>query len=148
MEIINVYENHTFDDLLQGFFQFIEWADELFVLALILIVADLFFGVKAAKVRGEKVRRSKAVKRTLNKICSYLLWIMVSFSFGEVFGVPFKIDLLPTIMILIIYAIEVESIYSNFFEWRGIKAKINLLKFFSKKTDIIEIEKEEEQNNG
>lgn len=135
------------DELLIGFFDFIKWADALIVLASILVLADLFFGVKAAKVRGENIRKSRAIKRTLNKICSYLLWILVSFSFGEAFGIPFGIDLLPTILILVIYIIEIESIYSNFFEWRGIKAKINLLKFFGKKIDIIEIEKKEEKDN-
>lgn len=131
------------DDIILGFFNFMKWADELFILALILILGDLFFGVKAANKRGDKIRRSRAVKRTINKMCSYLLWILIAYSFGEAFGKPFGIDLLPTILILIIYVIEIESIYSNFFEWRGIKAKINLLRFFGKKMDIIEIEKEE-----
>lgn len=134
------------DDYLVGFFEFIKWADGFLLLALCLIIADLYFGVRAAKVRGEKVRRSRAVKRSMNKICSYLLWVLVAYSFGEVFGIPFGIDVLPTAMLLIIYAIEAESVYSNYFEYRGIKAKVNLLKFFGKKTDIIELEEKEDKN--
>lgn len=133
------------DQYIIGFFDFIEWADGLFILAVILIIADLFFGVKASHARGENIRRSRAVKRTLNKICSYLLWLMIAFAFGEAFGTPFHIDLLPLIMLLIIYVIEVESVYSNYLESKGMKGKINLMKFFSKKTEIIEIEEREEE---
>lgn len=135
------------DQYLKGFFDFVDWADELFFLALILVLADLFFGIKAARKRGDVVRRSGAMKRSINKMCSYLLWILVAYSFGEVFGKPFGIVSLPTMMILIIYVIEVESIFSNFFEWKGIKAKINLLKFFSKKADIIELEDDNDSND-
>lgn len=131
------------DELVYGFFDFIHWADGMVILAVLLIIADLVFGVRSAKVRGEIVRKSRAIKRTMNKMCSYLLWILVSFSFGEVFGKPFAIDLLPTIIIFVIYAIELESVFTNYFEWRGIKAKVNIFKFFSKKTNIIEIEKED-----
>lgn len=139
-------ENETVDELVYGFFDFIHWADGLVLLAIILIIADLYFGVKAASIRHEAVRRSRAVKRTINKMCSYLLWILVAYSFGEVFGKPFDIDLLPTIIILVIYAIEIESVFSNYFEWKGIKAKVNIFKFFASKTDIIELEKEEKKD--
>ena len=57
---------------------------------------------------------------------------------------PFGIELLPTIMLLVIYGVEIESIYSNYFEARGKKIKVNILKFFGKKTDIIEIEEEKD----
>lgn len=134
------------DQYVEGFLNFIDWSDEMLLLAIILILADLFFGIKAARKRKEKVRKSGAWRRTINKACSYLLWILIAYSFGEVFGKPFGMVSLPTLMILVIYGIEVESIYSNYFEWKGIKAKINLLKFFSKKTDILEITEKEDKD--
>lgn len=138
----------TYTDIfLLGLCDFFVWAKWLLMLSLVLSVADLVFGVKAAKRRKETIRKSRALKRTMNKICSYLLWIIVAYFFGKAFGLPFGIDLLPLTMLLIIYGIEIESIYSNYFEYKGIKAKINILKFFSKKTSIIDIEKEEEIQN-
>jgi len=135
------------DVFLLGLCDFFVWAKWLLILALVLSIADLVFGVRAAKSRGELIRRSRALKRTLNKICSYILWIVVAYFFGKAFGFPFGIDLLPLIMLLIIYGVELESIYSNYFESKGIKAKINILKFFSKKVDIIELERKEDEND-
>lgn len=133
------------DAFLLGLYDFFIWAKWLLILSFVLSFADLVFGVKAAKHRGEIIRKSRALKRTLNKICSYILWVVVAYFFGKAFGFPFGIDLLPLIMLLVIYGVELESIYSNYFESKGIKAKVNIFKLFSRKTDIIEIEKEEER---
>ena len=40
--------------------------------AAVVIVCDLFFGCEAARKRGERVRISRAVRRTVNKMCEYL----------------------------------------------------------------------------
>lgn len=135
------------DSVLVGLIEFIQWAKILMLLAFVLTIADLYFGISAAKVRGETIRRSRAIKRTINKICSYILWVVVAYFFGKAFGVPFGIELLPTIMLLVIYGVEMESIYSNYFEARGKKIKVNILKFFGKKTDIIEIEEDNNKDN-
>jgi len=132
------------DHFLLGLHDFFQWCRWLLLLASILTIADLFFGIKAARYRHETVRRSRALKRTMNKICGYLLWIVVAYTFGESFGKPFGIDLLPLIILLIIYGVELESIFSNYFESKGMKIKINIFKLFSNKTDIIEFE--EKQN--
>ncbi len=138
-------DNITYTDaFLLGLKDFLIWSRWLLLLGLILTVADLIFGVNAARFRNEKIRKSRAVKRTLNKICGYLLWIAVSYTFGQAFGQPFGVDLLPLIMLLVIYGVELESIYSNYFESKGRKIKINIFKFFGKKTDIIEIEEDED----
>lgn len=149
MEIIeNQIQVITYTDyFLLGLKEFFIWAKWFLLLALILSVADLRFGVMAAKHRGETIRKSRAVKRSINKICSYCLWILVSYSFGQAFGSPFGIDLLPLLMLLVIYGVELESIYSNYFESKGKRIKINILKFFGKKTDLIEIEEEQENEN-
>ncbi len=70
----------------------------------------------------------------------------MSYTFGQAFGQPFGIDLLPLLMLLVIYGVELESIYSNYFEVKGRKIKVNIFNFFSKKTNIIEIE--EDKDNG
>ncbi|NDW19279.1 hypothetical protein D0T53_10180 [Dysgonomonas sp. 216] len=131
------------DYFLLGLNEFFVWAKWLLLLAAILTVADLVFGVRAAKHRGEVIRKSRALKRTLNKISSYVLWIILAYIFGNAFGKPFGIELLPLILLLVIYGVELESIFSNYFEAKGMKVKINIFKLFSKKTDIIEIEEKD-----
>ena len=42
------------------------------LVAFVLIVADLRFGVRASKKRGEKVRGSRVVRRTINKLVDYM----------------------------------------------------------------------------
>ena len=108
-------------------------------------MADLKFGISAAKYRNEIVKRSRAVRRTLDKITNYCLWIILAYTFGQAFGQPFGIDLLPLIILLVIYGVELESIYVNYFAAKGKKVKVNVFKFFSKKNDIIEVEEKEDK---
>ena len=128
--------------IMSGFLEFMEPLKWFFLLGLILIVVDLRFGVLAAKARGEKIRTSRAVRRTLNKIIDYLCWILVAGAMGKAFGMPFDVPILPAIVLLVIYGCEVNSCYGNYFEAHGKKIRINIFKFFAKKADIIEIEDE------
>lgn len=128
------------DSFLIGLQSFFIWAKWPLLLALALTIADLRFGISAARRRKEQVKWSRAIRRTFNKITSYAIWIILAYTFGQAFGMPFGIELLPLIMLLVIYGVELESIYANYFASRGKNLKINVFKFFSKKTDIIEIE--------
>lgn len=140
-------DNNYTDGFLIGLLDFFIWAKWLLLLAFLLTMADLKFGISAAKYRNEIVKRSRAVRRTLDKITNYCLWIILAYTFGQAFGQPFGIDLLPLIILLVIYGVELESIYVNYFAAKGKKVKVNVFKFFSKKNDIIEVE-EMEDNNG
>ena len=140
-------DNNYTDGFLIGLLDFFIWAKWLLALAFLLTMADLKFGISAAKCRNEIVKRSRAVRRTLDKITNYCLWIILAYTFGQAFGQPFDIDLLPLIILLVIYGVELESIYVNYFAAKGKKVKVNVFKFFSKKNDIIEVE-EKEDNNG
>lgn len=140
-------DNNYTDSFLIGLLDFFLWAKWLLILAFLLTMADLKFGISAAKYRNEIVKRSRAVRRTFDKITNYCLWIILSYTFGQAFGQPFGIDLLPLVILLVIYGVELESIYVNYFAARGKNVKVNFLKFFGKKTDIIDIE-EKEDNNG
>jgi hypothetical protein len=115
------------------------------LLAVVLILCDLRFGVERAKYVGETVRMSRAVRRTLNKLVDYICWITLAGLFGNTFGEVFGIPLLSAILLLIIYGIEINSCYSNYFAARGIRKKINIFKLFKKNTDIIESESPEEE---
>lgn len=135
------------DSFLIGLQSFFIWAKWLLLLALALTIADLRFGISASRQRKEEIKWSRAIRRTFNKITSYVIWVILAYTFGQAFGTPFGIDLLPLIILLVIYGVELESIYTNYFTSRGKSVKVNVFKFFSKKTDIIQIEEDEKEED-
>lgn len=141
-------DNNYTDGFLLGLLDFFIWAKWLLAAAFILIMADLRFGIPAAKARGEEVKKSRAVRRTFDKITNYCIWIILAYTFGQAFGQPFGVELLPLLMLLVIYGVEVESIYVNYFAAKGRKIKVNFFKFFGKKADIIEVEEKEDDNGN
>jgi uncharacterized membrane protein YfcA len=132
--------------LFSGMIDFLAPLKWFALLGLILIIADLRFGVRAAKARGEKIRFSRAGRRTINKLVDYACWVFLAAALDKAF-LPFSIPLLPGLVLLAVYGFEVNSCYSNYFEARGKKVKIDILKLFRKKMDIIEIKEEEEIYN-
>ena len=103
----------------------------------------------AAKVKGEKIRKSRALRRTINKLVDYTCWILLSVGIEYAFGLSLNIPLVPVFIMLVIYGIELNSVFQNYFDYRGIKAKVNIFNWFKKKVDIIDVEtkdnKKEEQ---
>ena len=123
------------------------------VLAVVLILGDLRFGIAAARKRGEKIRPSRAVRRSINKLVDYICWLsiatVVGINFGSVFGIP----LLSFIIMAVVCIIELSSIIDNYLEYKGIKQKVNVIKLIARifhRPDIEDVlestEKEEETN--
>lgn len=112
--------------------------------ALVLIAVDLKFGVQAAYKRKENVRFSRAVRRTLNKIVDYVAWILVAGTFGKAFGGVLGIEFLPAIVLLVIFGIELNSCFANYFEIYDKKFRVDIFKYFAKKVDIIDVEDEDD----
>ena len=110
------------------------------VVALVLILVDLRFGLEASRKRGEKIRYSRAVRRTVNKLVDYICWISIAWVMGGSFGKIFGIPLIPAIVMLGACAIELSSIIDNYCETKGIKKKFNGWKFFTKVIKHPEIE--------
>ena len=110
------------------------------LLAIVLILLDLRWGLAAAKVRGEAIRASRAWRRTINKTVDYICWVTLAGLFGQAFGEVLGIPLLAGIMMLVVYGIELNSCFSNYFAARGMKLKFNVFKFLGKRADIIEPE--------
>lgn len=121
------------------------------VLAIVLIVVDSRFGIKASKKRGDAIRTSRAIRRAINKLVDYICWVTLAGMIGQTFGDSFHIPLMSVVVLCIIYGIELSSIFNNYFEYKGVKLKFNGLKFFSKLTgqSIIEesIEKLEDKED-
>ena len=110
------------------------------IVAFALILGDLRFGIKASIKRGEKIRGSRAVRRTINKMVDYICWVSIAWVLGASFGRIFGVPLLAAIIMVIVCTIELSSIFDNYFEYRGLKKRFNLWKFFSKIFKIPEIE--------
>lgn len=136
--------NGTFAVFLSGFFEFLTPLKWLAICGIVLIIADLRFGVMASKKRGETIRTSRAVRRSVNKLIDYTCWVLLACALEHTFAEPFHIPLMPTIVMLVVYGVEINSIFANYFEYRGLKLKVDIFKFFKKKTDnIIDIEEVE-----
>lgn len=133
------------DTFLSGLFEFIDWSKGWLILAFVLIMADLRFGILAAYKRKEIVRKYNAIRRTLNKIGNYVIWLSVAYTIGAVITIPFDIDL-PVWILIIVYAIELGSIANNFFMVIGVKRKIDILGYIFKDTGILKKEKEENKD--
>lgn len=116
-----------------------------FMLAPILIICDLWFGIQAAKKRGEKIKKSRAIRRTINKVVDYLCWIFLAATMGQAIGNPLEIPILPIIIMCIVIGVEFESCVVNYFESKGKKVRFNVWKLFGKKIeDSIDIDVKDE----
>lgn len=160
MQQRNIINGVTSAGLLSTFWDFYRPLALFIVLAVVLVLVDLRFGWAAAKKRKrdalaagrafEPLRFSRAGRRTLNKITDYVCWVTLAGLFGQAFGQILGIPILSALILLVIYVLELSSVFSNYFEAHGINKKVNLWKFFGKKLDIIEVEdlnKTEEDGN-
>jgi hypothetical protein len=102
------------------------------IVAFVLILVDLRFGIQAALHRGEKIRGSRAIRRTVNKMVDYICWISIAWVLGHSFGNIFDVPLLVAIIMLVVCSVELSSIFDNYFEYKGLSKRFNVWRFFSK----------------
>lgn len=114
----------------QGLLYSMRW---MITLALVLIIADLWFGVSAAKHRGEKVRRSRAGRRTFNKVVDYLCYLFIGVTIGKAIAEPYGVDPIITAItaMLLCYGFEIDSIYGHILELHNIKIKYSIWKLLA-----------------
>ena len=119
------------------------------LLAIILIGLDSRFGIQASRKRGETIRTSRAIRRAINKFVDYICWITLAGMLGQTFGVVFHIPLLSMIVLLIVYTIELSSIFNNYFYYKGLKFKFDGFKFISKiaKVNVDDVITKEDENS-
>lgn len=102
------------------------------LLAIVLIIVDIRFGVAAARKRGEPIRTPRKWRRAINKLVDYICWVTLAGMFGEAFGEILGIPILSALILLIVYGIEISSCFNNYFEAKGIKKKVNIFKLFNR----------------
>lgn len=113
------------------------------IFAIVLILADLRYGLKAARKRGEEIRHSRAWRRSLNKLVDYICWLSISWFFGLTFGKDFGVPIISYAVLAIIYFIELQSILDNYLEYKGLDKKISIWKLFKSLFKKAEVEIEE-----
>ena len=104
-------------------------------LAIILIIVDSRFGIAAARKRGETIRPSRKWRRAINKLVDYVCWVTLAGVFGQAYGSVLDIPALAALMLLVVYGIELTSIFNNYFEYKGLHKKINVFKLL-RRSDI------------
>lgn len=100
------------------------------LLAIALIIVDSRFGVKASRKRGETIRPSRKWRRAINKLVDYVCWVTLAGVFGQAYGSVLDIPALAALMLLVVYGVELTSIFNNYFEYKGMRMKINVFKLF------------------
>ena len=88
--------------------------------AVVLLILDLVYGIKAAGHRGERVRVSTAVRRSVTKMFSYICWIILASTLALSFGVKW----LEWCVLGLVYANELISIIGNYLETKGLELSI------------------------
>jgi len=102
-------------------------------IAAVLILVDLYFGVKAARKRGEKVRASRAFRRTMGKTMEYICWVILASSLSVAFGT----NIIEWVVLGVVMGNELLSVLTNFFELHGYKIKgLNIFKIVGDKAGI------------
>lgn len=106
----------------------------MILLAIILILSDLWFGISASRVQGIVIRKSRAGRRTLNKLVDYICYILLGMVIGKAIGEPYGVNPIGvsiTIMILC-YCFEIDSIYGHICEIHGIKKRYSIWRILFK----------------
>ena len=112
------------------------------LLGMILVIADLRFGIMAAKKRGEKIRFSRAIRRTINKMVDYLCWVTLAEVCSMTFEITIGVPVISMGMLFIIYGIEINSCVNNYLEYKGIKKKFNFYKLVGKEELLDDVTEE------
>ena len=120
---------------------------------MIVIVAtvtlDLYEGVRASKKRGEEVRVSRAIRRTVSKLFEYCCWIVFAGSLMTATGSSW----LFYVVLVIPFVTELYSIITNHLFARGKKITgLNLWKILGGKIgvdlDDVKVEPIEEEKTS
>nr|UVX40006.1 MAG: holin family protein [Bacteriophage sp.] len=106
----------------------------MILLAIILILSDLWFGISASRVQDIVIRKSRAGRRTLNKLVDYICYILLGAVIGKAIGEPYGVDPIEVSITIIIlcYCFEIDSIYGHICEIHGIKKQYSIWKIIFK----------------
>lgn len=85
--------------------------------ALIIIILDLVYGVRAARHRKEKVRFSTALRRTITKSFTYVCWLILA----STLAIAFAHVWVEWVLLGMVYLNELSSVIGNYLETKGLE---------------------------
>lgn len=85
--------------------------------AIVIIVLDLIYGVRAAKYRNERVRFSTALRRTITKSFIYVCWLILASTLAIAFGHVW----IEWTLLGMVYLNELSSVVGNYLETKGLE---------------------------
>lgn len=99
----------------QALFWDMRW---LIVFCVVLIIVDLKFGMENSIVHQEKIRKSRAVRRTVNKFIDYMCWLLFAGVLGLAIGEPLGVshNIVSSAVMVLACVAEIDSIVQNFCE--------------------------------
>lgn len=114
----------------------IELSDILFELrwwilaAIVLVLADLWFGLRVSRKNDVEIRFSRAWRRTFNKFVDYILYVVLGTTLAMAAGPSLEVNpvQIASIILIFCYAFEIDSIYSHVCQLHGVKKKISVFK--------------------
>jgi hypothetical protein len=100
----------------------------MIVLAIILILSDLWFGLSASRLHNIEIRKSRAGRRTLNKIVDYICYVLLGAVLGKAIGEPYGMNpiVVSITAMVLCYCFEIDSIYGHICEIHGIKKRYSI----------------------
>lgn len=93
------------------------------VIAAVVILIDLVFGIRAARRKGDPIRISRAIRRTVGKAVEYFCWSVLASSLAVATGYT----VIETGLMLVVIGVELISIAQNWYFCRsGRQAKVKV----------------------
>lgn len=93
------------------------------IVAAVVILIDLVFGIRAAVRRGDRIRISRAIRRTIGKAVEYFCWVVLASSLAVATGYT----VIETGLMLVVIGVELISIAQNWYFWKfGCKAGVKV----------------------
>lgn len=102
----------------------------LFIMALTIVLVDFWFGMSESKAKGERVRWSRAGRRTINKSIDYLCYITMGMILGKAMGEPLGLEPVNVSVVVMLFCcgFEVDSIWGHICYLHGIKKPLSVWK--------------------
>ncbi len=125
-----------------GLMEFLFSLWPMYILFAALVAVDLRLGVQAARFRGEVIRRSRAWRRTMSKYIDYCSIVTVCKMFDDFIVSRYSVPLVYISFCLVLAWVELDSVFSNFGELRGMDVLKAVKQFLYKKIMIDLPEKE------
>lgn len=106
----------------------------LFILSIVLVMCDLWFGISESRKNGVEIRFSRACRRTMNKIVDYCCYLLISGILGLALSSPFGVSALEvaTIVILFCCVWELDSIYGHICVINDVPKELSIRVLFCK----------------